>query len=154
MMMRSSALIFPSPLMSATRGWPTLNVAPLALKCFINTVSAYCHTPSDECLNDNDCGPNTHCDFDTKAKEASAFLGATDQRLKMFQDAEKILVTDVPGVFIYHETPIQLFKPYVKGDALLPDKFGNKSLHWPGYTTATLAPNGFYMTKDVSKRKT
>ena len=35
----------------------------------------------------------------------------------------------------------------------LPDKFGNKSLHWPGYTTATLAPNGFYMTKDVSKRK-
>jgi len=92
-------------------------------------------------------------DFDTKAKEASTFLGPTEQRLKMFQDAEKVLVTDVPGVFVYHETPLQLIKPWVKGAALEPDKFANKSLHWPGYTTATIAPNGFYMTKDVSKRK-
>ena len=92
-------------------------------------------------------------DFDTKTKEAATFLGATEQRLKMFQEAEKILVTDVPGVFLYHATPLQLVKSWVKGEALLPDKFGNKSLHWPGYTTATLAPNGFYMTKDVSKRK-
>jgi peptide/nickel transport system substrate-binding protein/oligopeptide transport system substrate-binding protein len=92
-------------------------------------------------------------DFDTKAKEAATFLGPTEQRLKMFQEAEKILVSDVPGVFVFHETPLQLFKPYVKGEALEPDKLGNKSLHWPGYTTATLAPNGFYMTKDVSKRK-
>lgn len=92
-------------------------------------------------------------DFDTKAKEAATFLGPTEQRLKMFQDAEKILVTDVPGVFVYHETPLQLFKPWVKGEALEPDKLGNKSLHWPGYSTTTTAPNGLYMTKDVSKRK-
>ncbi|MFN8513923.1 MAG: peptide ABC transporter substrate-binding protein [Thermomicrobiales bacterium] len=92
-------------------------------------------------------------DFDTKAKEAATFLGPTEQRLKMFQDAEKILVSDVPGVFVYHETPLQLFKPWVKGEALEPDKLGNKSLHWPGYSTTTTAPNGLYMTKDVSKRK-
>jgi peptide/nickel transport system substrate-binding protein/oligopeptide transport system substrate-binding protein len=92
-------------------------------------------------------------EFDTKAKEAATFLGATEQRLKMFQDAEKILVTDVPGIFVYHETPLQLFKPWVKGEALEPDKLGNKSLHWPGFSTATTAPSGLYMTKDVSKRK-
>jgi oligopeptide transport system substrate-binding protein len=94
-----------------------------------------------------------NADFDTKAKTAATFLGPTEQRLKMFQDAEKVLVSDVPGVFVYHETPLQLFQPWVKGEALEPDKLGNKSLHWPGYSTTTTAPNGFYMTKDVSKRK-
>ena len=79
-------------------------------------------------------------DFDTKVKTAASFLGPTDQRIKMFQDAEKILVSDVPGVFIYHETPIQLIKPWVTGAALQPDKNGNKSLHWPGYTTADTRP--------------
>jgi hypothetical protein len=27
-----------------------------------------CHTPHDDCLNDSDCGPDTHCDFDMNAK--------------------------------------------------------------------------------------
>ena len=63
------------------------------------------------------------------------------------------LVSDVPGVFVYHATPLQLIKPWVKGAALDADKYGNKSLHWPGYSSATTAMNGFYMTKDVSKRK-
>ncbi len=95
----------------------------------------------------------TNKDFDQKVKDAAAFTGASDQRIKMFQDAEKILVSDVPGAFIYHTTQVQLLKPYVKGEALEADKNGNKSIHWPGYTTASLVPNGIYMTKDVSKRK-
>ena len=90
-------------------------------------------------------------DFDTKVKDAASFLGPTDQRIKMFQDAERVLVSDVPGVFIYHETPIQLIKPYVTGPALQPDKSGNKSLHWPGYATADTSPSGLYITKDVAK---
>ncbi len=92
-------------------------------------------------------------DFDQKVKDAAAFTGATDQRIKMFQDAEKILVSDIAGAFIYHTTQVQLLKPYVKGEALDPDKNGNKSIHWPGYSTGSLVPSGFYMTKDVSKRK-
>jgi len=92
-------------------------------------------------------------DFDQKVKDAAAFTGDSNQRIKMFQDAEKILVSDVAGAFIYHTTQVQLLKPYIKGDALDADKTGNKSIHWPGYTTASLVPNGFYMTKDVSKRK-
>ena len=92
-------------------------------------------------------------DFDTKVKDAAAFTGASDQRIKMFQDAEKILVSDIAGAFIYHTTQVQLLKPYIKGEALDADKNGNKSIHWPGYSTGSLVPNGFYMTKDVSKRK-
>ncbi len=26
-----------------------------------------CHTPNDECVNDEDCGTNTHCDFDVNS---------------------------------------------------------------------------------------
>lgn len=92
-------------------------------------------------------------DFDTKVKTAASFLGPTDQRIKMFQDAERLLVSDVPGVFIYHETPVQLIKPYVAGAALQADKSGNKSLHWPGYTTADSVPSGLYITKDVTKTR-
>ncbi len=92
-------------------------------------------------------------DFDTKVKTAASFIGPTDQRIKMFQDAERVLVSDVPGVFIYHETPVQLIKPYVTGPALQPDKSGNKSLHWPGYTTADSVPSGLYITKDVTKMR-
>jgi oligopeptide transport system substrate-binding protein len=92
-------------------------------------------------------------DFDTKVKTAASFIGPTDQRIKMFQDAERVLVSDVPGVFVYHETPIQLIKPYVTGPALQPDKSGNKSLHWPGYATADISPSGLYITKDVTKMR-
>lgn len=93
----------------------------------------------------------TNPDFDAKVRAAASFLGPSDQRIKMFQDAERILVSDVPGVFVYHETPIQLIKPYVTGPALQPDKSGNKSLHWPGYATADSVPSGLYITKDVTK---
>jgi MoCo/4Fe-4S cofactor protein with predicted Tat translocation signal len=95
----------------------------------------------------------TNTDFDTKVKTAASFLGPTDQRIKMFQDAERVLVSDVPGVFIYHETPVQFIKPYVTGPALQPDKSGNKSLHWPGYATADTSPSGLYITKDVTKMR-
>ena len=51
-------------------------------------------------------------DFDQLVKDAASFTGPTDERIKMFQDAEKILVEDVPGVFVYHETPVQFIKPW------------------------------------------
>ncbi|MGI8690494.1 MAG: ABC transporter substrate-binding protein [Thermomicrobiales bacterium] len=87
-------------------------------------------------------------DFDTKVKEAASFLGPTDQRIKMFQDAEKILVSDVPAVFVYHGADVEMIKPWVKGPAIEPDKLGNKSLHFGNPVYAQL-----YVTKDVSKRK-
>ena len=59
-----------------------------------------------------------NADFDKRVKEAASFTGDPAERTKMFQDAEKILVEDVPAVFIYHETPVQLVKPWVKGAGL------------------------------------
>ena len=92
-----------------------------------------------------------NADFDAKVKEAASFLGAPEERTKMFQDAERILVSDVPGVFVYHETPVQLIKPYVKGEFITPDENGIASMHWPGYAMTQTVPGELYISADVSQ---
>jgi peptide/nickel transport system substrate-binding protein/oligopeptide transport system substrate-binding protein len=84
-------------------------------------------------------------DFDQLVKDAASFIGDPAERTKMFQDAEKILVEDVPGVFIYHTTPVQLIKPWLKGEFKEPDANGIASLHWPGYTAMSTVPAELYI---------
>ena len=74
-------------------------------------------------------------EFDTQVKKAAAFTGDSATRVKMFQDAEKLLVSDVGGVFIYHRTVADLYRPYLKGSELEADKNGFAALHWPGYAS-------------------
>jgi ABC-type transport system substrate-binding protein len=88
-------------------------------------------------------------EFDKLVKEGGSFIGDPGERTKMFQDAEKILVEDVPGVFVYHETPVQLIKPWVKGEFKEPDKNGIASLHWPGYTSMSTVPAELYIGADA-----
>ena len=88
-------------------------------------------------------------DYDKLVKDAASFTGDPAERIKMFQDAEKILVEDVPGVFVYHDTPVQLIKPWVKGEFKEPDKNGIASLHWPGYTSMSTVPAELYIGADA-----
>jgi peptide/nickel transport system substrate-binding protein/oligopeptide transport system substrate-binding protein len=90
--------------------------------------------------------------FDAKLAEASSFLGDPNERLALFKEAERILVEDVPGVFVYHATEVQLIKPWVKGEALEPDENGIASLHWPGYAANTFNPPQLYITNDGPDR--
>lgn len=90
-------------------------------------------------------------EYDKKVKEATTFLGPADQRIKMFQDAERILVSDVPAVFTYFITTIQFMKPYVRGDALTADKNKIAAIHFPGFSTADTVLEGLYVTKDAPK---
>jgi len=57
-----------------------------------------------------------NADFDAQVKKAAAFAGDPAMRVKMFQDAEKILVSDVGGVFIYTERWPTCTSPYLKGN--------------------------------------
>jgi ABC-type transport system substrate-binding protein len=88
-------------------------------------------------------------DFDQLVEEAASFIGDPEERTRMFQDAERILVEDVPAVFVYHETPVQLVKPWLKGPFLEPDKNGITSLHWPGYSTMSTVPAELYIGADA-----
>ncbi|MCC6312648.1 MAG: peptide ABC transporter substrate-binding protein [Thermomicrobiales bacterium] len=91
----------------------------------------------------------TNAEFDKLVDDAASFLGEPDERTTMFQEAEKILVEDVPGVFVYHETPVQLVKPWVKGAVLEPDKNGITAIHWPFYTAMCTVPAELYIGKDA-----
>ncbi len=91
-------------------------------------------------------------EYDAKVKAAAEFLGPTEERIKMFQEAERILVEDVPAVFVYHGTYPQLIKPWLKGTFKEPDENGNASLHWPGFTTMSTVPEEMYIGSDASER--
>lgn len=91
-------------------------------------------------------------EFDALLKDASEFLGDAAERTAMFQEAERILVSDVPGVFIYHGTPVQFIKPWLKGSFLEADANGITSLHWPGYTTMSTVPEELYIGAEAPNR--
>jgi len=89
--------------------------------------------------------------FDTLVKQASSLTGDKAKRDQMFKDAEKILVSDVGGIFIDHRWFSTLFQPYVLGDFMRkPDKLGYSAWHWGndyGWTEV-------YIGKDVANFKT
>ena len=91
-----------------------------------------------------------NADFDKQVKAAASFTGDPATRVKMFQDAEKLLVSDVGGVFIDHRTVADLYKPYLKGTELEPDKNGFAAMHWPGYGNESTLIGSMYVSKDVS----
>ena len=88
-------------------------------------------------------------EFDQLVRDAASFTGDAAERTAMFQDAERILVEDVPAVFIFHGTPVQLIKPWVLGEFKEPDANGIASLHWPGYTAMSTVPAELYIGADA-----
>ncbi|CAN5494180.1 ABC transporter substrate-binding protein [soil metagenome] len=90
--------------------------------------------------------------FDTAILEAAEFLGPTEERIAMFNEAERILVEDVPAVFVYHGTEVQFIKPWLLGDFKEPDENGIAALHWPGYTTMSTVPANLYIGAEAPSR--
>ena len=87
--------------------------------------------------------------FDTLVKDASSNVDAA-KRSQEFKDAEKILVDDVGGIFIYHVTPGNIYRPYLKGEELEPDKTGVAAAHWPTWEDIGMLMPTTYISKDVS----
>ncbi len=91
-------------------------------------------------------------DFDAGLAAAGSFPGDPTERLNMFHDVEKILVEDVPAVFIYHVKLLQLIRPWVAGEFKEPDNNGIAAAHWPGYTTMSTMPEELYIGVDAPGR--
>ena len=58
---------------------------------------------------------------------------------------------DVGGIFIYHATPGNIYRPYMKGTELDPDKTGVSAWHWPGLEDAGVLNSTLYVSNDVPK---
>jgi ABC-type transport system substrate-binding protein len=91
-------------------------------------------------------------EFDIKLAEAASFPGDPAERLAMFNDVERILVTDMPAIFVYHVNLIQLVKPWLKGEFIQPDVNGIAAVHWPGFTTMSTVPAELYIGADAPGR--
>jgi peptide/nickel transport system substrate-binding protein/oligopeptide transport system substrate-binding protein len=93
--------------------------------------------------------PWSNEEFDALVAEGSTSLAEADERLAIFQNAERILVEDVPAVWAYFVTPIQLVKPYLIGPALEPDINDIAAIHWPGFATTGYAIEELYVSADA-----
>jgi peptide/nickel transport system substrate-binding protein/oligopeptide transport system substrate-binding protein len=89
--------------------------------------------------------------FDKLVADASSFTGDPAKRSQMFKDAEKILVDDVGGIFIYHQTPGNIYKPYLVGSELEADKVGMAAWHWPGLEDIGMLMPTTYISQDAPK---
>ncbi len=86
--------------------------------------------------------------FEQLVLEANELVGDPDRRQTMYQEAERILVSDVGGVFLWYLQINQMWKPYIKGKAVEPNKWGYRA--WRNDLMMHLSPT-LYITKDVLK---
>lgn len=68
--------------------------------------------------------------FDALMIAAGAEVKDPNRRISLYQDAERLLVEDIAGVFLWHKQKAQIWKPYLKGSALEPNHIGYRS--WRG----------------------
>ena len=62
------------------------------------------------------------------------------------------MVEDAAFVWIVHRTPLNLWKPYVKGVPMEPGKVNtNPGLSWPGFAMISTHPTEIYMNIDAVK---
>jgi ABC-type transport system substrate-binding protein len=91
--------------------------------------------------------------YDTLVKQATSFTGDPAQRSQMFMQAEKVLVDDVGGIFLIHRTPGDIYRPYLKGSELDPDKTGVATWHWPAPEDISTLPLTLYIGNTVDPNR-
>ena len=68
------------------------------------------------------------------------------KRTQLYQDAEKILVSDVGGIFLNHRIQGNLYQPYIAGECFRPDAQGVSAWHWGN----DWCWGAVYITEDVA----
>jgi ABC-type oligopeptide transport system substrate-binding subunit len=92
-----------------------------------------------------------NADYDNLVNEADQLVGDPDTRMAMYHDAERILVEDVGGAFLFHRNLGDLFQPYVAGGkCFTPDNQGIAAYHWNN----EWCWGEFYITQDVTNYDT
>ena len=92
-------------------------------------------------------------EFDKLTNDATSFIGDPATRSQMFKSAEKILVDDVGGIFLIHRTPGNIYRPYLKGSELEPDKTGVATWHWPAPEDISTLPLTVYIANTVDPNR-
>ena len=92
-----------------------------------------------------------NAEFDAMIDEANVLVGDPETRFQMYHDAERILVEDVGGAFLFHRNLGELFQPYIAGpNCFAPDKVGISAWHWNNQWCW----GDIYVTQDVDNYET
>jgi peptide/nickel transport system substrate-binding protein/oligopeptide transport system substrate-binding protein len=93
-----------------------------------------------------------NAEFDELVRTANAFTGDPAERIAMYQEAERILVEDVGGIFLAHRIQGDLWQPYIgaTGNCWEPDRQGVVTFHWGNDGCW----GDFYITEEVANYDT
>jgi ABC-type oligopeptide transport system substrate-binding subunit len=86
--------------------------------------------------------------FEALVLEANELVGDSERRMALYQEAEKILVSDVGAVFLWYPLLNEMWKPHVRGEALEPNRWGYRA--WRGDQMQDVTPT-LYITNEVMK---
>lgn len=86
-----------------------------------------------------------NADFDELMTAAGAEVRDPRRRISLYREAERLLVEDVAGVFLWHRQRAQVWKPYLKGSALEPNAAGYRT--WRGDQVMSSSIT-FYLAED------
>jgi len=76
-----------------------------------------------------------------------------EERTRLYHDAERILVESYSAIFIVHRTPVNLWKPYLKGPGFQPGKINtNPGWAWPANSAFTPYFETMYIGAEVGNR--
>jgi oligopeptide transport system substrate-binding protein len=68
--------------------------------------------------------------FDQLVVRAGGIMGDTQSRMDTYREAERIMVEEIGGLFVWHTTMNQIWKSNIKGEALEPNALGFQA--WRG----------------------
>jgi ABC-type oligopeptide transport system substrate-binding subunit len=89
--------------------------------------------------------------FESLVNEANFLVGNPGRRTQLYQEAEKILVSEVGGVFLWYTILNELWQPYVRGAAVEKNKWGTRA--WRGNQMMNMTPT-LYISNEVLKMNT
>lgn len=64
--------------------------------------------------------------FDRTVQQVNAFIGNQTERMRLYQEAERTLVEDVGGVFLWHPRVNHVWRPFLISPALQVNRYGQR----------------------------
>ena len=89
--------------------------------------------------------------YEELVERANHLVDDPDRRTQLYQEAEEILVRDVGGVFLWHDLVNEMWRPFIRGEALEPNDLSYRA--WRGNQMLNLMTT-LYISEEISREST
>lgn len=86
--------------------------------------------------------------FELVMAEANHLIGSPERRIALYEEAERIVVEDVAGVFLWHSQHNELWKPYLRTKALERNERGGYAIRVDKHLNLSTT---LYVTEEAAK---